>query len=262
MIEIKVDTSGLDRLARQWQAKAKQIPFATSLAINRTAQEVRKAEQHEIQDSFDRPTPTTLNSIRVINSTKATLKATVYVQNELGKGNAPSKYLLTTITGGFRASKRYENALRAAGVLPEGMVTVPGKAAIIDQFGNMSRGQIVQILSYFKAAERAGYRVGYTANITDKRRERMRAGTKTKRGIEYFVGRPADGKLPLGIWQRITQFARHGDSTSAIKPILIFVERSTYQRYFEFKRTAELAVEREWPRQIERALRDAMATAR
>ena len=49
----------------------RQMPFALSLAINRTLPDVRKAEQDAMRSGFDRPTRYTLNSLYIKPSTKA-----------------------------------------------------------------------------------------------------------------------------------------------------------------------------------------------
>jgi len=49
----------------------KQLPFAYSLAVNRTAKLVKQAEIDKMRAVFDRPTPYTLNSLYVKPGTKA-----------------------------------------------------------------------------------------------------------------------------------------------------------------------------------------------
>ena len=93
----------------------------------------------------------------------------------------------------------------------------------------MSRGQIVSILSYFRAFPDNGYK----ANSTAATRAKLKRGTKKRQGFELFVGAPADGKLPLGVWQR-TYFAQG----SALKPLLIFVKSTRYNAIFDFDYTA------------------------
>ena len=43
--------------------RLKQLPFATSLAINNTAKKVKESQQKEMRDVFDRPNQFTLNSL-------------------------------------------------------------------------------------------------------------------------------------------------------------------------------------------------------
>lgn len=231
----------------------KHIPAAAMRSLNYTARKVQEAEIKEMRDVFDRPNPNTLKAIYIKPATLRRQSAEIGIKDEAGKGVPASKYLLAQITGGTRRLKRFEVALRSVGVLPSGYWAVPGDAAKLDAYGNMSAGQIVQILSYFKAFPEAGFR----ANITDKRRAALRKGSKRKLGYEYFVGRPGAGRLPLGIWQRF-RFAK-GDT--AIKPILIFVSRSLYEKRFDFEYVARKTVEREFDPAFRGLLQDELRRA-
>ena len=161
----------------------KQIPFITSLSLNRTGQKVKAKEEHEIRDVFDRPTPFIQNSIFLKPSNKTNLTATVGIKDFASKSVPATKILEAEIKGGSRRLKRYEIALRRVGALPNGYYTVPGAAAQIDQYGNIARKHITQILAYFKAFPEAGYK----ANSTERSRARLKRGTKKKLGVSYFV---------------------------------------------------------------------------
>lgn len=249
-------THDLDKQRQQIGAYGKQVPYATAVALTRTAKLVEKDEVHEIRDVFDRPTPYTQKSVFVIPATKNKLVAEVELKNEATEAVAPSKFLRPQIFGGLRSLKRFEVALRNAGVLPNGYVTVPGSAAKFDAFGNMSRGQIVQILSYFKTNGLAGF--NFNANEASlKRRSRREARRVGARGVQFFVGSPADGKLPLGIWQRFT-FSRG----SAIKPILLFVRSAVYQERFDFYYVGELGIKKYFHLEFARAWEAAISTAK
>lgn len=231
-----------------------QLPFAIAKSLTATARLVKDAEYHEMRDVFDRPTPWTLNSLFVKPATKQSQEAIVWLKDDrAGSGTPPDKYLNPEIKGGLRVPKRFEVALQRVGALPPDYVAVPGSGAKLDQYGNLSRGLIVQLLSYFRTFDAAGY----AANITDKKRDRLRRGSKTKVGFEYFVGRPGDGKLPLGIWQRFN--LGHGTS---IRPILIFVPQALYHSIYDFAFVAQHTFEQEWPGQFAKALEEALATAR
>lgn len=251
-LNCKVDVKGaLKQLAN---VKDKQIPFATSLAINRTAQKVKAKQEHEIRDVFDRPTPFIQNSQFIKYSNKRNLTATVGVKDfSFGKGVPAVKPLLAEIGGGERRLKRFEMALRSAGVLPNGYMIVPGEAAEIDQYGNIKGSQIVKILSYFRAFPD----VGYKANSTDASRAKMAKSTKSRYGTSYFVGAPGDGKSPLGIWQRI-----YSNFGTAIRPIMIFVKSTNYEPIYDFKFVAENTVQKEFNREFIRAWEEAERTAK
>jgi hypothetical protein len=225
-----------------------QMPFAVSLALNRTAQDVKQSLVSEIGRVFDRPNPFTLNSVRIRPATKTKLEVEIWLKDDMEGGIAPSHYLGPQVFGGDRRLKRFERALLARKLLPPGMFAVPGSGAKLDSYGNISRGQIVQILSALGAAEMVS---GYSANRTQQSRKR--------RGPlpEFFVGRPSNGKGPLGVWQRF-RFAHGG----AIKPILIFVRKPQYRARLDVYGTIEQTAERQFLGHLERAAAEAMSTAR
>ena len=244
--------SAVEQLA---YAKDKQLPFATSLAINNTAKIIKEREVHEMRDVFDRPTPYVLNSIFIRPSNKQNLTATVGIK-DFGRTPA-AKVLESEIAGGSRRLKRYEVALRAVGALPNGYYTVPGEAATMDQYGNVAPSQLRQILSFF----RANRDVGFTSNSTDKTRAKLAKGTKKRAGISYFSGSPGDGKLPQGIWKRTTSGSFTGPS-KPLQPILIFVRDVHYQPTYDFEFVAKLAYEQNLNNEFEKAWTFAQRTAK
>lgn len=227
-----------------------QLPFAIALALTRTALDAKPALESEMRRSLDRPNPFTLNSVRVKPATKAKLEAEVWLKDDWGSGTAPAHYLAPQESGGDRSLKRFERALLARRLLPAGMFVVPGAGAKLDAYGNMSKGQIVQILSALGAAEMTS---GYAANRTA--RSVQRRGKKNM--AQYFVGRAAGGKGPLGVWQRFS-FAHGG----AIKPVMVFVRRPHYHKRLEIHGTVELVATNQFPGHLERAVAEAMSTSR
>jgi hypothetical protein len=173
----------------------------------------------------------------------------------MGRGTQARDYLAPLVYGGQRKLKAFERSLQRVGLLPSGMAAVPGKAARLDAYGNMSRGQITQILSYFKAFGEQGYR----ANITDKRKESMAKGNKRTRarGVSYFVGRPNGGRHPSGVWQK-TNF---GEIGSAIKPIIIFVNRPAYRKQLDVPGIAERVIRSRFASELSMAVAQARRTA-
>ena len=210
----------------------REIDLATAQALTFTGERVKKGEIAEMKRVFDRPTSYTLNSLFLKSATPQKLSARVWVKDSgsTGRGGvAPEKYLLPEVEGGQRRHKGYEKALISFGLMPSDMYAVPGQRARIDRFGNISRGQIMQILSALRAAERTA---GYSANRTEASKRRNRGKQQ-----DYFVGRPSNGRGPLGVWQRVGQGAR---------PILIFVKAPTYRVRFRFHHVADEIVKREF----------------
>lgn len=223
-----------------------QLPFAIAKAVTGTAQMVKKALEYEMPHAFDRPTPYTLGSLYLSPATKAIPVATVWLKDDAGKGTPAAKYLFPEIAGGARSVKRFEKRLQLMGLLPAGMYIVPGDAAVLDQYGNISAAQIEQILSALGAAEITS---GFLANRT--RASAARKGTAL---AEYFVGRP--GGAPLGVYRRF-----HFANGSAVKPIMIFVRQPIYRQRYRFQEIAAQVVSDEFPRQFSDAYQFAVATA-
>src|SRR5262245_39031822 len=109
---IKQLTQGLTQVQRE------QVPFATALALTRTAQVMQAAQITEMQRVFDRPTPFTLNALFVSPATKRRLEASVYFKDFAPKGTPAGKYLRPQIMGGGRNLKRMERLLQGKGLLP------------------------------------------------------------------------------------------------------------------------------------------------
>lgn len=262
-MRVSFDVRGLASAGSSLRSQYKQLRFATVSAINNLAFEARELEQREMLDVFDRPKPFTLKSVRVIKASREQeqIAARMEIDNMGGNlSNPVANYLSPQITGGsYRRLKRFERALRSVGVLPNDMYAVPGSGARLDAYGNISPGQILQIITYF----RASLNVGHRSNMTDKDRARLAARRSKKNaaaGISYFVGRPGGSRsnsYPEGIWQR-TYFA-HG---SSLKPVLIFVKWVNYEDIFDFGYVAKQAARKRLPALFAEAIGKAMATAR
>ncbi len=233
-----------------------QMPFATALALTRTAKAAKEEIERQLPALINNPTPYTMRGFRLYPATKRKLLAEVDFRVAMGRGTQARDYLAPIVYGGERKLKAFERSLQRTGLLPSGMAAVPGSAATVDAYGNLSRGQIVQILSYFKAFGQQGYR----SNITDKRKKAMAEGRDKRtgpRGISYFVGKPNGGRHPTGIWQK-TDF---GASGSAIKPIIIFVSKPAYRKQLDVPGIAQRVIRDRFADELSRAVAEAKGTA-
>jgi hypothetical protein len=246
-MKIKVDVRGIEATKAYLAGMGKQVNFATAVALTRTAKQVEQKIQRDIPVKFDRPKPQTTKGTFVKKATKSNLEAVVGINDRV------SAYLAPNIGSSgqvWRDRKRSEQMLSAAGILPEGHYTVPGAGARLDAYGNMSRGQIVQILSYFRT-------FGNTAlntkrlNATDKYRARI-----AKQRSDYFVVPVASRELGLfpGIWQRT--------GVNSIKPVLLFVGRPLYSAIYNLSEEAKREAQRVFDIEFKLALDNALATAR
>ncbi|SDS20839.1 hypothetical protein SAMN05216421_1101 [Halopseudomonas xinjiangensis] len=222
-------------LARQ----EKQIPFATALALTRTAQIAERAIKQEMESVFDRPTRWTLNSLRLIPAKKTKLQARVDLKDEAAKGVPAARWLNPEIKGGPRQDKRSEKLLRARGILPNDKYIAPAKSMRLDKSGNVRLGQMQKILSGL------GAQFDRYQNSTDSARS---AANKRKFFVMY------QGDKPLGIAERT--------SRRNIKLLLAFVSRPTYSKRLDFYGIGDRVAVKNLPIEMRKAFEQAIRTAR
>lgn len=255
-MKVTIDTSGLMRLAaRLPDIVEKQARYAMARTLNAAAYKAAQATAQEMARVFDRPTAWVLRSVRYTKARKEKLQATVDFDFWGNKqGVTVSDVLRAEIFGGRRKLKRHELALQRVGILPPGMAIVPGSAAKMDKNGNMSAGQIVQIMSWFKSFGEQGY----AANMRDGGKRLGRDNGRTGgRGFAYFVLKKHHGKLPPGIYQRFKMGFGY-----AVKPVMIFVTIPSYRRRLDFYGVAERAAVKEFRAQFPKMMAEAKRTAR
>jgi len=76
-INVKSDIKKSIRFLNKMQRR--QIPFATSVALNKTADAIKRDEQRQMRRDLDNPTPSVIKSIRVKRSSKRALDAAVFI---------------------------------------------------------------------------------------------------------------------------------------------------------------------------------------
>ncbi|MDD3675906.1 hypothetical protein [Thauera propionica] len=235
-----------DEVLKRLNLLPRAAEIATQRAQLKTAHAILQAEKNEMSRVFANPSPWTLNSMRVRNLPK---KLEVVVDF---KDDRPESYLSTQTFGAqARKEKAFERALRSRLLLPDGWRAVPGEKAKLDAFGNHSPGEIRQILSWFNVAEMSA---GSTQNMSLKRQQSLKKGSKKRFGFEYFVvepgGRGAKSLHP-GIYRR-TSFNSLG---KAIEPIIIFVRRASYKPRFDFFGVGRRTADAVFPVEMDKAVR-------
>lgn len=238
----------------------KQAQFAAARALTQTAKDVQGALYREMSQSFDRPTPYTLNSLYVKPATKQALAAEVLPKTDTsGSGSPADKYLGPEIFGGDRKLKRLELRLQRVGLMKAGQYAVPGKGAQLDAYGNVSRGQITKILSQLGAMLDATSNAisQRTLGRLEKRKLLVSRGFGEKRRTvysQYFVARSRKGGEPLGIYQVI--------GGGKVEPVLAFVAKPTYKVRLPWDQVADKVVAQRFDLNFSKAMEDALATAR
>lgn len=256
-------TTNFSDVIKQLEKAESQMPFATARALTKTAQDVKEAQRKEIARVFDRPTRYTLNSVYLRPATKALLEAEVWLKGDgTNDGGSTRHYLGPTISGGGRPLKRFEQRLVRAGLMQATERAVPAGGAAIDSSGNMSRGQIVKILSQLKTAAV----LGDDSNATNSKRSRAKRAKEA-----YFVSRGPGAwsgsgawknglksqHLPRGVWVRTSST---GVGTS-VKPVLLFVKSATYRPVYKFFDLARRVVDSRFPFHFKESARIALGTA-
>lgn len=257
-MKVSIEIRGLAEVSKMLAAAPSQARYATALAINATLADARKDVQGEMLKVFDRPTPWVINSLREKRATK---------QNPIGelafkdRNSAESSrtMVLPHVEGGQRVFKAMEVRLHAIGLLPSGWMVVPGQAAKLDSFGNMTRGQVSQLLNVLGAYTEAGYN-----KANSKTREKLARGGKRAQygqyGFEWVVARVGDrrwGALQPGVYQRVkTGFG------SSLKPVLIFVRTVNYRPRLDFFGIVRRTVDNRLPHHMRAAIAKALSTAR
>jgi len=184
-------------------------------ALEETAKKAKVELQEEMTKVFDRPTRWTLNSAyykRNFNN----------LSIEFQLKDKADRYLFPQIEGGSREQKRSEKHLERLAGSGMKLYWVPGAGVKLDKYGNVSGGQITQILSGLKAFPE----VGYMANITDRSRKRAeRRVKKPKPPREFFIAK-GHSRLHPGVWEKV----KHG----RIRPILLFIKDPQYSERLDF----------------------------
>lgn len=222
----------------------RQIPYATSLALNSTAFQVRKLIQQDIKTIFNQPTGYTIRQVRYRRTTKRDLRSSVFIEPP-GLGRS---HLQVHIEGGIRPLKRSEQHLRMTGVLPPGRFTVPS-TRITNARGNITGPRMVQIISGVRGFNERGFR----ANIT-KRSKARNPGRK-----QYFVAKPGaihsarTRHLGPGIYERQKKRPR---------PALVFTRPPVYRKRFPFHDLCGRHARSIFPGEIRQALAHAISTAK
>lgn len=240
---------GLSSVIGEFNKLEKQSRFGIAHAITKTAKATEGELKREIGQKFDRPTPFTLKSTFVKPATKDKLVATVGIKDQAFSKNrlSSAQMLGHHFQGGGRLAKALEQYLRSAGLLGSGEFVAPGAAARLDAYGNMSRGQVQQILSQLRiGADPAAFK----SNSRRSRRNVQRAGR-----IFWARGNARDGHLKRGAYIDL------GGATG-IRPLLMVVRQPNYRRRFDLPNIAATTIAKTWDENLRSSLVDAFNSAK
>ncbi|MDO9406262.1 MAG: hypothetical protein Q7T87_19715, partial [Polaromonas sp.] len=170
----------------------------------------------------------------------------VYFKDSWSSGVPADTYLQQAVGGGVRPHKRFEKSLIARGIMRSSQYAVP-TTPFMNQYGNVSRGTMLKILSGLGAAESAR---GYQANATGSARSRRKGNAH-----RFFSGE-VDGTQ--GVWERKSMGI--GD---AVRPVFVFADSAPrYRTIFPFFKIGQNIVNANYQADAAAAWAEAMASAR
>lgn len=211
---------------------ARQVPFAAAMALNDTAEDVKVAEEEEIEKSIDRPIGFTKRGIYKTRASKSKLVV------EVGVKKIQAGYLVWQVKGGTRGPKR-----RAIPV-PVGVVR--------NAYGNMRKGALAKMLArpdVFIASEGAPKTKHLPPGIYQRGKKGKRKSKSAARGGEYGTkGNNWQGK---------------GKNRSTIKMLVAFESSATYEaKRLDFYGAADKKAKAEFRKNLEKRLAEAIRTAK
>lgn len=210
---------------------ARVLPFAASTALTRVARLIATEEMPAaMRAAFDRPTAWALNSLAIRPATKDTLSAAIFVKNTAsGRAVPQERFLLPGVEGGGRNEKRFERALRYAGLLQPGERVQPGRELERDANGGIPTPLIRSVVAWGKAGG-------------GKQTKRTKTAAAINPRGYFLFGKPGGVR---GVAQR---------SGPIVMPLLIFTKTlPQYRPLLNFDAVSERAAREHFPREFARA---------
>lgn len=260
---VTIDTRGMDEKLEKFRKD--QLPYAKAVALNALARDTVRVEKLEMIFSFDRPTPYVLGSLTMAGfATKKNPSVAVWFKGQVraagatatagvfGQGRA-ERIMRTQIEGGARDATASERRLRGIGkqigkalevtpFLGRDEYLVAARAAPKNVYGNISPGEYVKMLAYFRAFNEGGF----TSN-------RVRGSKTNARGERYYVQKIGKSR---GIFKV---------SGKKGKPRLLWMivkKRPIYRPRFDFYGIADRHAAKWAGHFAEKGMAKALATAR
>jgi hypothetical protein len=210
-------TIGLAKLLQGFNSvTADQAPFAVAKGLTMTVRDARAKVTEHIKNDFDNPTTFTQNAMAFTPASKQVLKASVFVKE------IQAAYLFEQIKGGVRGFKKFEEKFGF------NEVALPGWGAKRNQFGNMSKAEIMRI----------------AANLKD-----------ANKGKTFF-------RAPSKHNPNVTVIYQRKKETAKLIPDLIFVDKATYQKRFMFQEVAEQTINENLSKNMQLAWQEAIKSRR
>jgi hypothetical protein len=249
-MRVTLDAAGTANGIRDlMRSKKTEVVEAAGRTLNILAMRSVREIQAEMGRVFDRPTRYALNSVKWAENLPGPSAEVQWRGSEAFGETARQGYLRAQIYGGPRSQKASEIRLQRMRVGGQMIFIVPTQFAELDGYGNVTRGQMVKILSSLDALGGPGQ--GFDGNRRRDGRSRGR-----RRREEYFAiwpgtndarrlpgGRLLPNNLAPGIYRRFGEGARE-----YARPILIFAKKApVYRQRLDPEAIVARTVQRDLP---------------
>lgn len=249
-MQIAAKLEGAQQLQAALGKHAKQIPYATQLAINWTVGAAMRASQRSLRANLDAPTPATTGGLFIAYAKKDHLTAELRVKDRDGEklaGRSLAETIGQQFSGGNqRARSRMELAFARAGHIAPGEYLAPGPDALLDRYGNLSKAQVAQIYAALKI----------TAGTAPRTKSGKLRNTKTTRAaarIFWSPGRKRGTNLRRGLWS--------ADETGRLQLLLVAVPKVAYKKRIDLLKITAATVATDFSKNFARGMRQAISTA-
>jgi hypothetical protein len=226
-MSINVSLEGLPELREKMRDfSERRVAAAIATSLTRAAKDMAGQWQDQINRRIHQPNPRTRSATTFESANANTLQARVLVKDKLS-GTSPSEYLAPNEYAGSRNVKKFEAALQASGALPRGWVTVPGRGAKFDAYGNVARAQIIAVITQLGQ----DYSPGYQRVIPKTVGGRLAA--MARRGKSYIAIQPIESQ-PMKIAPGIYEIQGTGLS-KVLAAIFLFKRTATYRKQLDLQ---------------------------
>tara|TARA_R100000278_G_scaffold75144_1_gene58706 strand:+ start:395 stop:1066 length:672 start_codon:yes stop_codon:yes gene_type:complete len=221
-IQLSIDQD-LKRFDRFLNNNRKQLPFATSLALNDTGFDMRQAFNKGTLSVFHKPTTFTQKAFLTTKSKKTNLVVHVFAKDK--EGSDAARYLRFGVQGGARPPKGFERYFSG---LPNDKTIdryfMPTRQIKRDGKGNITRATLKKL----------------STRVTD--------GTA-------FIGTPRNSTRPPGLYVR-------EKNNKLLAKFITTNSKPTYTGRFNIEAIAGKVVQRRFNQHFDKAMSKAIATAK
>ncbi len=211
---IKLEIKGIKELQAQFKDfSERRMNAALATGLTLAAKRVSQDWQGQVNSRIDKPVARTRSASMFRGASATNLVAEVKLKDQM-TGLAPATYLAPQELAGSRLVKKFERSLIASGAMPRGYITVPGKHAQRDSYGNVSRALIIAVISQLGK----DFSPGYQQVISKKSDKRL--ASQAKRGRRYIVVKPSTTRVSPGIYERM--------ANGSLKAVFLFRKDVTY----------------------------------